>query len=93
MNQKIIIQDLNRKRVPFCELKKLLFIDDDMKLVDTLIKTVDIGINSLQPFIVRDQFRYIVYSLQYLKILNNHHPDITETLKINMSRWQKKIEK
>lgn len=72
MNTKILIQDINRKRVPFCELKKYLSIEDDIKLVNVLIDVVEIGIHSLRCSIIRENFMYIIYSLQYLKILGKN---------------------
>lgn len=90
MNKKIIIQDINRKRIPFCDLKKKLFIDDDIKLINTLIEVVKIGIDSLNSSIIRTNFMYIIYSLQYLKILKSKYPEVSK-IDSCIEEWKQKL--
>ncbi len=92
MNTKILIQDINRKRVPFCELKKYLSIEDDIKLVNVLIDVVEIGIHSLRCSIIRENFMYIIYSLQYLKILGKNSEEARIKITPYIKAWSSTIE-
>lgn len=92
MNTKMIIHDVNRKRVPFCDLKKILLIDDDIHLMNILINIVDIGVASLKPSIIRANFMYIIYSVQYLKIIKTRYSSTNSTIETKVQEWKDKIE-
>ena len=92
VNVKLLIRDLNRKRVPFCELKKYLAIEDDIKLMNILLDVTEIGINSLSCTIVLKDFMYIIYSLQYLKIIGKDSEDARAKITPFIHDWIGRVE-